>query len=165
MINGKDDHKNKMEVVVNELDYFDSKYKKHGGNIAIGKYSTRRSIVDPKNILCEARFDNIDVSPRIFSKSSYTGKVSFEKQSGRQSMKMGTIVKPEYAEGLSSGKDKLMSNLSCGITKFKRQEIRRIGEGFGGYLPKQNKIDGLQSCDPAKVSTSINLNRKKSFAI
>jgi len=147
------------------MDYFDNKFKKHGGKIDIGKYSTRRSIVDPKNILCDSRFDNIDVSPRIFSKSTYTGKVNFEKQSGRQSMKIGKLVKPEYAEGLSSGKDKLMPNLSCGITKFKKQEIRRIGEGFGGYIPKQNKIDGLQSCDPSKVSNSIDLNRKKSLAI
>jgi len=58
-----------------------------------------------------------------------------------------------------------MPNLSCGITKFKKQEIRRIGEGFGGYIPKQNKIDGLQSCDPSKVSNSLDLNRKKSFAM
>ena len=68
-----------MEIVVNEMDYFDSRYKKHGGNIKLGKYSTRKSIVDPKNILCDSRFDNIDVSPRIFSKSSYTGKVNFAK--------------------------------------------------------------------------------------
>jgi hypothetical protein len=78
-----------MEIIVNEMDHFDSRYKSHGGNIHLGKYSTRRSIVDPKNVLCDSRFDNIDVSPKIFSKSTYTGKVNFAKQSSRYGTKIG----------------------------------------------------------------------------
>ena len=69
---------------------------------------------------------------------------------------------PEYAEGLTSGKDKLMSNLSVGVTRFKKSEIRKIGEGFGGYLPKPLNIDGIQSCDQTKAT---GYSKKKPFAI
>ena len=77
IINGKEEQKNKIEIITNNYDFYDNKFKKYGGNVRIGKFSTRKSIVDPKNILCDSRFDKIDVSPKIFSKSSYTAKLNF----------------------------------------------------------------------------------------
>ena len=61
------------------MDFLENKFKKHGGNIKLGSYSTRKSIVNPKNVLCDSRFDYINVSPKIFSKTSHVGKVNFEK--------------------------------------------------------------------------------------
>ena len=62
----------------------------------------------------------------------------FDRTSGRvlQSPRLSKQA-PEFAEGLKSGKDNLMPNLSVGITKFKKQEIRRIGQGFGGYMKRE----------------------------
>jgi len=56
-----------------------------------------------------------------------------------------------------------MPKLNTGITKFKKQEIRRIGEGFGGYI-KPSSVAGYSVCDEVKAQDQGKNSPRKRFS-
>ena len=61
-----------------------------------------------------------------------------------------------------------MKRLTNGVVRFRKQEVRRVGEGFGGYLRPKKDLMPLSVCNDEKAYEAsrekVN-NRKYSLAL
>jgi len=67
--------------------------------------------------LNENRFENINKSPTIYSKSDHIGNYVFDKISGRKNVK-DKDHRPDCYEGAERSKDNTLPKLNLGISMF-----------------------------------------------
>lgn len=111
--------------------------------ILFEKYSKRKSIIEAGPN--EKRFENFNRDPDILTSNKRTSVLNFQKQAPRnleKSLYLSQNNNFDY-DNVGKAKEIIMKNLSKGNIQFGKQEKRRIGEGFRGYLPNQKDILSL----------------------
>jgi len=105
--------------VPNSTKHLDGTYKpKQGGQLNFNNFSRRKNIVEAQGKSLNAnRFENINKSPSIFSKSDHIPNFSFEKVSGRKKEKERDY-NPDTYENFGKSIDSTLPKLNLGITMF-----------------------------------------------
>lgn len=105
-------------------------------------YKNRIPIASPDYPPNEKRFDKINKNPVHASTYRRQPNFKFEKLLPRDFEKSIYPVPKFCAEydGVDEQKEGVIRRLNVGMVNFKRQSVRNIGEGFGGYMQQRNNV-------------------------